>query len=379
MKLAYFTDTYLPNRDGVVTSILGFRHELEKRGNEVYVFAPGSRKIKKENADPRVFYTTSTPFRPYPAYRIALFPFMMERDVKDAGAGLVHTHGIASMGLAAARTAYALELPFVGTFHTMVTEATHYVYTHEVGREFVESMMWKYLQGFFNRCHQVTAPSPCTAKLMEQHGIANVNVVPNGVDVERFSPKTDPGSLRNTLGVRGPMILHVGRLVVEKNLDTLIRAAPAVLSKKPDAKFVVLSEGPAKADYVEMVEGAGLAGSFIFTGFVPDADLPLYYAAADVFAIPSRFETQGVVALEAMAAGRKVVGANWLALPDFIEHGRNGFLFDANDPADCGAKILEALDAGPEIGKAARKTAEDYSIERCTDRLLDVYKKAMAR
>lgn len=105
MKIAYYTETYLPNKDGVVTSILIFKKALEDMGHEVYIFAAGDRKAKRENRDKRVFYYTSTPFRPYPMYRIALFPFTSQNKVRKLGIDLIHSHGMATMGLAAVEAA----------------------------------------------------------------------------------------------------------------------------------------------------------------------------------------------------------------------------------------------------------------------------------
>ena len=112
MRIAFFTDSYLPQWDGVVSTILGFRKELEREGHEVYIFAAGSRKDKEENKDPHVYYHASTPFKPYPEYRVALFPYLSERRVRKLGIDVIHTHGMATMGLAALTIAKVCVLNF---------------------------------------------------------------------------------------------------------------------------------------------------------------------------------------------------------------------------------------------------------------------------
>ena len=154
MKIAYFTDTYLPNVDGVVTCLLNYRKELEKRGHEVYIFTPGSKKDKAENKDKNVHYFTSATFKPYPDYRISLFPFPSAvKRAKEIGPDIVHSHGIATTGLAAINCAHALKVPAIASFHTMVPEATHYLTKNEGMQKILEDVAWKYLKwyyGFFD-------------------------------------------------------------------------------------------------------------------------------------------------------------------------------------------------------------------------------------
>ena len=116
----------------------------------------------------------------------------------------------------------------------------------------------------------------------------------------------------------------------------------------------------------------------LLTSVVPDADLPKYYAAADAFAIASKFETQGLVVLEALASGRPVAGANYRAIPEFVREGVNGALFEPNDVRGCAAAILRCLREPDGMREAARETALRYSVERCTRRLEKVYDRLVA-
>src|SRR3990172_8768016 len=127
-----------------------------------------------------------------------------------------------------------------------------------------------------------------------------------------------------------------------------------------------------------MVRHLGLSGDVIFTGFVADAELPRYYAAADAFAIASKFETQGLVVLEALASGRPVAGANYRAIPEFVQDGVNGALFEPNDVRGCAEAILRCLKQRDEMRGPARESALPFSIERCTRRLEHVYERLVA-
>lgn len=375
MKIAFYTDTYLPNRDGVVTSIVSFRRELEAQGHKVFVFASGSQTAKKENTDPDVFYHASTPFKPYPQYRIALFPFLSQSRLRPMKVDVVHSHGMATMGLAAEVAAHSLGVPHVGTLHTLIPKATHYVSggVRQV-KNAAESLAWEYLKWYYNRCDVATAPSGVIKGMMEEHGIRDVRVIPNGVDVIKLNPKRKGRVIRRKWGLEGKkVVLHLGRLVLEKNLDVLINSALFVLEEEPNVRFLIVGTGPASSRYKEIVRRRGVEKYFVFTGFVEDYLIPEVYACANAVTIPSKFETQGLVTLEAMACGKPVAGADYLATKEIIKDKVNGYLFNPDDPEDCARSVVKALNAPRMIKQNARITAEEYSVQACTNRLIKLY------
>lgn len=399
MKIAFFTDSWLPNVDGVVTSLVNSRTELEKRGHDVHVFAPGPsaigasgigvrafkqllKPLPSPEGDRRVHYYRSLKFPPYPQYRIAFFPYHTRREVKKAGVQLVHCHAMASMGFLARRIADELDLPLVGTFHTMLPLGLHYVGARRKwSKAILSEVAWRAIREFYRPFDLVIAPTNAIKTLLEEHGVEPpVVAIPNGIDLSRFNSKADPRIVRKLLGIQKDeaMVLSVGRLGEEKNLEVLIRAAREVL-KKRRARFVIVGDGPARAKYEQLVSRLGLGKNFVFRGFVSQVELPFYYAACDVFATPSTFETQGLSVIEAMACGKPVVGANALALGDIIRDRKNGFLFKPFDSRECAGKILKtlALSAAEKkrMSREASKTALEYSVQRCTDRLLEAYKR----
>lgn len=377
MKIAYYTETYLPNRDGVVTSILTFKKALEDKGHEVYIFAAGDRKAKKENMDKSVFYFTSTPFRPYPMYRIALFPFRSQKKIKELGIDLVHSHGMATMGLAAVGAAKSNKLPLVSTFHTLVTHATHYISKREVVKGVVEKFTWRYLKWYYRQCNAVVAPSVFIKEMLEEKGLTGIYVIPTGINIEKFNPDNDGSAIRKEWCMEDKkVVLNVGRLVLEKNLDVLIKSSLIVLEDFPDARFVIVGEGPAFSYYKKLVSKTGVDKWFHFVNeTVPSGKVPFVYAAADVFVIPSKFETQGIVVQEAMASGKPVVGADYLALKEIIREGYNGYKFNPDDPEECAEKIIKALENGKAMKENARKSAEGFSIENCANSMVKLYEK----
>ncbi|MBI4399593.1 glycosyltransferase [Candidatus Micrarchaeota archaeon] len=380
MRIAFFTETYLPNRDGVVSSIINTRKELERRGHEVYIFCSGSSKAKKENKDKNVFYYTSTTFKPYPQYRVAIFPFLAERKVKTLKIDVIHTHGMATMGLAALQASRMLKIPLVSTFHTFVTEAMHYITKRDLLKGLTQRIAWTYLRWYLNRCNLVIAPSTVAKGMLEKYKVKNIDILPSGIDLGRFNPEVDGNDIRKRWNLEDRIVaLHVGRVALEKNLELLIDASLLVLEELPNTTFVIVGTGPALEHYKNLVIRHNVEKSFIFTGLVKDEELPSYYSASDVLVFPSKFETQGLVALEAMACGKPVAGADYLAIKELVKDGYNGYLFDINSVDDCAEKVIKTIKKRKELSKNAVETAKEYGIEKSVDRLVEIYKRCVKK
>ena len=379
MKIAFFTDSWLPNVDGVVTSMLNYRKELEHRGHDVWIFTTGSRESMLLNKDPQVFAYRAVPFPPYPQYRLALNPFPSKAVVEKKNVELVHSHAIASMGLAAIKTARDLDLPLVGTYHTMIPYGVKLITSWEWSQRIAERLLWRAIKAFYQPFDLVTTPSEAARKSLEEHHVdAPTLVVPNGVDINRYNPRISGARVRKELGLKKneKMIMVAGRLSHEKNVDVIVRALPQVL-KQVDARLVITGKGPAEQTVHALAHDLGLGKKVVFMGFVPKERLGEYYSAADVLATASTFETQGLALTEAMACGTPAVGAKALAIPEAVEEGRNGFLFEPFDTEECAEKITKVLTAPKgeyaRWSRNARKTAEQYSIPKTTQQLIKAY------
>lgn len=358
--------------DGVVTTLVNYRAELEKRGNTVYVFSSGDAKTREANKDKRVYFFKSVKFPPYPQYKIALFPFNSSAIAEKNKIELVHCHALTSMGLAAIKTSRDLRVPLVGTFHTMVPVAAKQM----LGKT-AERILWKATSLFYSKFDVVTSPTKTVQKILESKGIDSI-VLPNAIDTRVYNPHIDASVVKNIVGAE-KIVLVAGRLSQEKNVDVIVRAASGILNETrgTSVKFVVTGDGPARKQVESLVKSEGLEEKFIFTGFVKREHLPSYYAACDCFATASTFETQGLALLEAMACGKPVVGANSTAIPEAVRNGRNGFLFKPGDERECAEQITKVLgmkkSAYARMSKNARATALEFSIPKSTTKLLKVY------
>ncbi|MEM3827572.1 MAG: glycosyltransferase, partial [Candidatus Micrarchaeaceae archaeon] len=218
LRIAFYTDTFLPAMDGVVTSILNAKKELEKKGNTVYIFASGNRKAAEVTKRYKnVFVTRGIRLRSYPQYSIAVFPsFNSVRLSKSID--VVHAHTPFTMGMSALITAKVNKIPMIASFHTLFTNKSvikEYTIQNKILQRFILKHAWSYARFFYNKCNAVIAPSNTIKSLLIKHGIRNVFVVPNGIDLKRFNYNKISGTaLRRRLLAKknGKIVLYIGRI-----------------------------------------------------------------------------------------------------------------------------------------------------------------------
>ncbi len=375
LTIAFYTDTYLPAIDGVVTSIIDFSKELKKRGHKVYIFTSGDKSTKSFSKDRNIIVAKSIKLKHYPQYRIALFPFFSSIKLNKINPDIIHIQTPFSMGLLGLLSSKFSKVPTIASFHTMFNNKiiiNEYVSKNKYIKNLIQKYSWKYIRFFYNNTNTVIAPSNIIKELLEKRGINNVLVIPNGLNINYFNTKINGNKIRKEYvkDKKGKLIIYVSRLSKEKKLEILIKASK-FLDKS--IKFIIIGDGPAINYYKKLIVKNQLQDRFKFLGFIDHKKLGKYYSASDLFCIPSTFETQGLVSLEAMACGKPVVGANYLALKEIIKTGQNGELFKPSNYRDCAKKIQKVLN-NTKSYKYTVSTAKNYSIEKMTDKLLDVYK-----
>jgi 1,2-diacylglycerol 3-alpha-glucosyltransferase len=376
MNIAMFTDSWLPTMDGAIATILKFRDGLEKRGHKVYIFAPEdlTGQIKE---DDRTFLFKATEFKRYPGYRLA-FPLSKRKDqlIREHDIEMIHNHGVAFMALKGMTSSRFQKLPILTHFHTWVTEAIQY-YPVNLDEELMENLSWKYLRILCQRSDGVATPSNNALQELRKRvpDMPYSDWIFPGIDTGVFNPGIGGQEIRDRHDLAdSEVILHVGRVSKEKNLSLILDAMPRIKKSRPDAKLLVVGSGPARDYYMSQVKEKGLENDVIFTGFVSNEDLPKYYAASDTFAIASKFETLGIVMTEALATGTPVAGINHRVVPEVIQDGYNGHLFE-DDPEDCARQILACLDAPDEMRKNAIESANRFDTDKCMDKLESIYKR----
>ena len=330
MRIAIFSESFEPVTNGVSVSIATLRKLLEQRGHEVFIFAPAYKG--HEDPSPNVFRLPSwhTPFaRDYP---IALpWSPRAKSAFADLNVDIVHTHTPFIVGVLGLRWARRLGKPVVSTNHTLYTEYSHYIPV--IPQPLVKKIIVRHLRWYYSQCDAVAVPSTPVADLLRKYGVTKpIEVIQTGVD--QIAPSLD-GHRRDIRAKWGipqdaKLIIYAGRLAREKNLGLLFSAFAELSPKFPDAVLMLVGGGPATKECKADIARLGLTGKVVFTGFRPRSEIQPICQAGDVFAFPSRTDTQAVVVCEALCAGLPCVAVREGGTPEVIRDGIDGFLTTNN-------------------------------------------------
>jgi 1,2-diacylglycerol 3-alpha-glucosyltransferase len=369
-----FADSFRPMVDGAVVSMETAAGGLERRGHQVVMLAPdpGTRPSVRWP----VHYLPSREFKKYPGYRYAISPSDMLEFLRKEKVDVIHCHGLASMAILSLTASHVLKIPHVLTFHTMATEAAKYYSPLRIRHDMMEALIWIYLRNLLRRPEVVVVPSaPIKEELLANGARMKMcEVVPTGVDCKRFSPEKYDRQFLAKLGLSGKrVLLHVGRLSLEKRLDIVLKAVKQLAPEIPDLRLLVAGTGPALGHYRKLTDELGISDRVVFAGFLSDEELPTAYASSEALVISSTFETQGIVVLEALASGTPVAGIRFRAIPEFVQEGKNGCLFDAET---CPEAIKRCLARSDSMRINAVSSAREFSVDACTERLERVYERA---
>lgn len=380
MHIAFFTNYYHPIVNGVVRSVSSFRETMMKQGHNVFVFAQSDNDYKDN--EPFIFRYPSLPLPLGDiSAAIPVSPFV-DQLLPILKLDVIHTHHPILLGQTAARKAAELGLPLVFTFHTQYWEYTHYIpFPQEAIQEFLKNAVHKWLKDFMQKCQHIIIPSESMKDfLVKEYGLEErYTVVPTGTNLEPYLD-ADGKSLRQEKGWQDETILiSVGRLAAEKNWETLLQAFAKVYSEHPDVRLILIGDGPARESLQTLATELGIAERVTFTGSLPFEEVPAYLKAADVFSFASITETQGLVTIEAMAAGLPVVSVDGSGTRDIVEHGKQGFLVE-ND-ADALANGLNQLLSDPGQMKRFRhnalKKAKTFDVNLLSKQMISVYEQAI--
>lgn len=379
MKVALFSESYLPYLNGVSISIRILYEELNRRGYEVWIYAPRFRDYKDPIPTVRRFPSIYTPFEP--DYPIALpLALRLWREFCQQGFDVVHTHTPFFTGIAGARWARRLEIPLVSTYHTLYEEYLHYV-PGFVPKGLVRRVLRAHLKRYYDGVDAVMTPSNTGAEVLHRYGV-RTPITPIRNPVLPF-PEVAKDESRTILGIPQEvwMLLYVGRMAPEKNVPLLLQAMPHILRECPNARLWLVGPGPALETLQAQAETLQLQGTVHFTGPVPREQVSLYLLAGDLFVFPSVTESQGLVLDEAQAAGLPCIVANGGGAPEAVDYGASGLVVDPTPEAFIEAVLL--LTRHPELREKLRqagmKKRETLSVPAVVDRILAVYQQAQYR
>jgi 1,2-diacylglycerol 3-alpha-glucosyltransferase len=379
MRIGLFTDTYYPEINGVANSVYTLFENLRVLGHDVHVFAPRC-KGSEEKADGHVHYLPSVPLPVLKDRNMGMYGPLSILDTAKYAFDVVHTNSEFSLGMLGRMVGREIGCACVHTYHTVWEDYVYYV-THGVADDAARALARKYSSFWCNHFEAVIAPTIKTQRLLESYGVtAPVHVIPSGLEIARFAPEKHDEALRRRVrtecGVREGerVLLYLGRIAKEKNLDQVLRVFPQLHALCPDVRLVIVGEGPLIPDLKAQAQALDCADSVSFPGPKPWKEIDNYYAMGDVFVSASHSETQGLTYIEAMAAGLCVAAYDDPCLEGVIASGENGLLFEDSDEAMLQTLVRAFSPEGREIAARAPESVARYAPLRFARAVEKVYR-----
>ena len=369
MKIAFFTETFLPKVDGIVTRLTKTIEFLTKNGDEVIVFCPEGCPDSYKGAT--IVGVAAMPLPLYPELKLGLPGPAVSDKLEEFKPDLVHVVNPAVLGLGGIWLAKTNNIPLIASYHTHLPK-----YLEHYGMGMLEPLLWELLKAAHNQALLNLCTSTAMVNELEDKGIQRTALWQRGVDTENFRPELRSEKMREKLFGKyqntDSLLIYVGRLSAEKQIE---RIKP-VLDNIPGACLALVGDGPYRGQLEKIFENTQTS----FIGYLSGEELASAYASGDIFLFPSSTETLGLVLLEAMAAGCPVIGANKGGIPDIINNGINGCLYNPDEKdngerslIEATKKILADKNKKEAMRKEARKEAEQWDWNQATLQLQKYY------
>jgi 1,2-diacylglycerol 3-alpha-glucosyltransferase len=311
-----------------------------------------------------------------------VFPFFIkntiDRAVSDFNPDIIHIHGHFFIHKSVFKSGKARNIPIVATNHTMPENIIHFFPFPKKIIQLLLDHEWKKFKNIFENADIVTTPTETAALMLKNLNLLKpIRAISCGVDLIKFNPKNNTEGLKEKYGIPAkPILIYVGRLDREKNIDLVVSAFKKAL-EKIDAHLVLVGNGADKNNLIDLTKRLGLTENITFTDFIPDDDLPKIYRMADCFIIASIAELQSIVTLEALASGLPVLAVDAMALPELVHDGYNGFLFKLSDRDGLAEKIVKIFtDDNLRLTMAGHslEIVKNHDINKTIDEYEAIYK-----
>jgi len=373
VKIAFFTETFLPKVDGIVTRLTKTIDNLVQNGDEIVVFCPEGCPTEYKGA--KIIGVAAMPLPLYPELKLGLPGPAVSDALENFKPDLIHVVNPAVLGLGGIWLAKSNNIPLIASYHTHLPK-----YLEHYGMGMLEPLLWELLKAAHNQALLNLCTSTAMVEELESKGIKRTALWQRGVDTETFKPEFRNQKMRNKLLGKYPdknsLLIYVGRLSAEKQIE---RIKP-VLEEIPDACLALVGDGPYRNQLEKIFENTQTN----FIGYLSGEELASAYASGDIFLFPSSTETLGLVLLEAMAAGCPVIGANKGGIPDIINDGVNGCLYDPDGVDEGKSSLIEATkkilnnnNKKENMRVEARKESEKWNWNQATLQLKQYYEETL--
>ena len=377
MKIAIFTNNYLPNLYGVSTSIESFRHHLEKRGHQIYIFAPYFSGYRDNNS--KVIRYPSLDLR----YKIRFpLPIPYSRKINHfldkLNLDIVHSQHPNLLGTAGKYWARKKKIPLVFTWHTLYDHYTNFIplIPHQWAAQWIIKKAVRYA----NQADQVIVPTPSIKSIIQRWGVDNSHILalPTGIEEKKFQGATGE-KIRKKYQIEPNdlVLLLVSRLTEEKNVEFIFRSLQPLFKKYDHLKFLVVGEGYLKKKLEKKYASNKMKGKIIFTGLVDKKEIKHYYAVGDIFVYASQSETQGLIIAEALYLKLPVVAVQATGISDILANSSAGILTSTRleEFRQAVKELIGQPEKRKKMGEMGKKLVQEkYTASVCAEKLEKIYK-----
>ena len=383
MRIGLFTDTYPPFINGVSTSVLMLKKALEKQGHQVYVVTVNNESLRYRLDDNgTVLRIPGIPIGIYDYRLTGIYPVRAINTIRKWKLDVIHSHTEFGIGTFARAFAKQFNIPLVHTYHTMYEDYVHYItkgYFNKSSKKIVEYLTMFYCD---TTADALIVPTKKTYDLFKEKYEYNkaIHIIPTGIELDRFylenmnEDKIKEINKQYGFKKNDFIIIFVGRIASEKNIEFLLDAQLELVKKHKNIKLVIVGDGPDAPSYKEFIEKNNMQSNIIMTGKVPYDEMPSYYHLADVFTTASLSETQGLTVIEAMAASLAPVCINDDCFRNVVTNDLDGRIFD--DKKGYIDSILDLYDNHQkleDLSYNARLHSEVHSSKYYAERVVEVY------
>lgn len=381
MRVGIFTDTYRPQVNGVVSSILTLEKELRKKGHKVYIITTTDPDAPM--VEPNVLRLPSMEFKPLPQYRLGmLYSSRIIKKIKRLELDIIHSQTEWGVGTFSRFAAINLEIPLVHTYHTLYEYYTHYITRGHftVPAKKLAAAISKF---YCEKCNALIVPTRKVEDILYSYDVdKNMNIIPTGIELNKFYREnyTDEEIkfMRESFNIQDSdfLCVYIGRIAKEKSIDVLIDMFSKI--KDETFKFMIVGRGPVVDELKNQAENLGISDRVIFAGEVPHDKVPVYYQMGDVFLNASVSETQGLTFVEAMAAKTPVNARYDLNLEDLLVKNEAGLVYKNEEEFISNIMLLKQnKELREKIIENAYNVSQDFTAEKFGERVEAVYKKTI--
>ncbi len=375
MKIAIFTDTFYPQVNGIVTSIVDLAKGMTDKGHKVFIISP-EENISYEEFEYRDIEVIRLPAIDASFYEGFKWSAIMHkptyRKLKSENIDIVHFMTPITASFFGILVGKLLRKPMIGTYHTFLSELTYIRQFFPRAGSGTQKFIWQYTNAFYNRAQLVTTPTEnARLELLDHRVRVEVEAVSNGIKLDCFD-NSKAGELKEKYNADGEIILYIGRIAPEKNMECLLSAFKNLCLTDTTTKMIVVGGGPSLDESKKYVADNNLSDRVIFLGLVPNSELKTsgIFGACRMFVTASTTETQSITILEAQANGIPAIGPDAKGIPNVINHNENGFLVE---PDNC-EQITEYMQVllkddvlHAEFSKKCLESAYKHDINKIID------------